>query len=342
MMKQITIAALTGGRNVPSARFRVRQYIDHLAGEGVEVTEFPAPWGMYPPFNVMARPAWCMASLFARLPTVLQSYRYDLTLLQREMLSTFVTLEPFTKRPRILDVDDAIWLHPRGQFAARLASKCEGVLCGNAFLADYFRQWNPNVTIIPTAVDTDRYIQGKSVDAPIIGWSGTSSGLKYVYEIEPALAAVLQKVPSAKLRIVCDAMPTFRTIPTSRAEFIRWSPANEVRAIQEMAVGIMPLDDSLWVRGKCSFKMLTYMACGIPVVVSPVGMNAEILTHGRVGFGVSTLDEWVDSLLQLAGNIGQRVEMGKIGRQTVLDNYSVNVIAPRLAQALIRVANANR
>ena len=145
-------AALTGGRNVPSARFRVRQYIDCLAGEGVEVTEFPAPWGMYPPSNVMARPAWCMASLFAQLPTVIQSYRYDLTLLQREMLSTFVTLEPFTKRPRILDVDDAIWLHPRGQFAARLASKCEGVLCGNAFLADYFRQWNPNVTIIPTAI----------------------------------------------------------------------------------------------------------------------------------------------------------------------------------------------
>lgn len=338
--KIIRVAAYTGGRNVPSARFRVRQYIDRLTNEGVGVTEFAALLGAYPPQNRAMRPFWAVATLATRLPGIVRSYRYDLTLLQREMLSTFRTLEPLTKRPRVLDVDDAIWLYRGGKFAAQIAQQCEGIICGNTFLAEIFSQWNSNVTIIPTAVDTDRYVQGQPVEAPIIGWSGTSGGFKYLYNIEPALVTVLQKIPGAKLRIVSDLMPSFREIPGNRIEFIRWSPENEVRAIQKMAVGIMPLDDSLWERSKCSFKMLTYMACGIPVLVSPVGMNAEVLSHGCIGFGAQSIDEWVSTLLLLLGDIKQRIAMGKNGRKIILDNYSVNVVASKLAGALVQLAKA--
>lgn len=334
----IRVAAFTGGRSVPSARFRVRQYVDRVAENGVDITEFVAPLGMYPPQNWMMRPVWGIATLAARLPGIIRGYRYDLTLLQREILSTFVTLELLTNRPRVLDVDDAIWLLRGGKFALRLAQQCDGIICGNTFLAEQFRRWNSNVTIIPTAVNTDRYVQGQPVKEPVIGWSGTSGGFRYLYSIEPALVTVLQKIPRTKLRIVSDSMPSFQKIPTNCIEFIRWSTENEVQAIQGMAVGIMPLDDSLWGRGKCSFKMLTYMACGIPVVVSPVGMNAEVLSHGDIGFGAQTIDDWVSALLFLLRDIEKRIEMGKNGRQTVLDKYSVNVVAPKLAETLLYIS----
>jgi glycosyltransferase involved in cell wall biosynthesis len=250
------------------------------------------------------------------------------------MLSTYMTLEPLTQSPRVLDVDDAIWLHRGGKFAEQLARRCAGVICGNAFLAEQFGRWNQNVSIIPTAVDTDRYTPAAPVNEPVIGWSGTSGGFKYLYGIESALLTVLQKIPTATLRIIADSMPSFRLIPSDRIEFIRWSADNEVQSLQGISIGIMPLEDSLWARGKCSFKMLTYMACGIPVVVSPIGMNAELLSYRECGLGPKTTEEWIDSLLELCDNIGERIRLGRNGRQAVLDKYSVNSVVPNLAQTL--------
>ena len=339
--RKLSVAALTGGMDVPSARFRVRQYIQQLDSYGVKVTEFPASLSAYPPQTHIVRPFWGIATLVSRIPSTLKSYSYDLTFLQREMFSTFKTLEPLTKRPRVLDVDDAIWMHRRGQFAAHLASQCEGIICGNSFLAEQFRQWNSHVTMIPTAVDTDAFVPGSPVEEPIIGWSGTSGGFKYLYGIESALSHVLRELPGSKLRIVSDSLPSFRQVPLNKVEFIRWSPENEVSAIQGMAVGIMPLADSQWERGKCSFKMLTYMACGIPVVVSPVGMNIEVLSHGRSGLAAKTIDDWVDALSSILQDRKQRIKMGANGRQTVLQKYSVNVLAPKLAETLLQLAEAS-
>ena len=336
----LSVAAFTGGRDVPGARFRVRQYIEKLADKGIEVTEFAAPLNVYPPKNRVIRPIWGISTLASRLPGIMQSYHYDVTLLQREMLSTFATLEFLTKRPRILDVDDAIWAYRGGQFVARLAQQCDGIICGNNFLAEQFSQWNSCITIIPTAVDTARYIPAQLIKEPIIGWSGMSGAFKYLYNIEPALVAVLEKIPASRLRIIADEMPLFQKIPASRVEFIRWSPANEVSAVQGMAVGIMPLEDSLWEKGKCSYKMLLYMACGIPVVVSPVGMNVDVLSNGYIGFGAQTIDDWVDTLLLLLGDIELRTEMGKNGRQTILGKYSVDAIVPKLAETLLQITKA--
>lgn len=334
----LKVAAFTGGINVPSARFRIRQYIQPLSSEGIDVTEFTAPLGMYPPHNLYLRPLWGVATLANRFPGIIRGYRYDLTFLQREMLSTFTTLESLTKQPRVLDVDDAIWLHRDGKFAEKLARSCQAIICGNSFLAEHFRQWNDNVIIIPTAVDTDKYIPSVSVEAPVIGWSGTSGGFKYLYAIEPALNIVLEKNPETKLRIVSNMKPLFKEIPDSRLEFIQWTPENEVAAIQGMTIGIMPLEDSLWERGKCSFKMLTYMACGVPVVVSPVGMNTEVLSYSNIGFGVKTIDEWIDALLILLANAEQRKKMGDSGRQVILNKYSVNIVTPLLSETFFQIA----
>jgi glycosyltransferase involved in cell wall biosynthesis len=121
-------------------------------------------------------------------------------------------------------------------------------------------------------------------------------------------------------------------------EFIRYDAAREVEHIQEMTIGIMPIEDSEWSRGKCSYKMLLYMACGIPVVVSPFGMNAEILAQGTVGLGARTGANWVEFFETQLENSALRELMGKEGRRVVLDHYSVDILAPRLAQTLTSVA----
>jgi glycosyltransferase involved in cell wall biosynthesis len=195
--------------------------------------------------------------------------------------------------------------------------------------------------VLPTAVDTDRYqplSEPASREEAVIGWCGTSSGLKYLAGIEPALAAVLARNPMARLRVICDRKPVLEQIDPARLEYIPWSPETEVAALQGMTVGLMPLDEHPWSLGKCSYKMLLYMACGVPSLVSPVGMNAEVLQRGRVGLGARTIQEWAGALEWLLQNREQAAEMGLHGRCVVLSDYSLQVLAPRLAAHLRSVA----
>ena len=333
----LKVAALTGGRNVPSARFRVRQLIPALRESGVHVHEFIPRVSKYPPAAKWLRPLWGGAALAARIPAVLATHWYDAVFLQRELVSTFLTLEPLTRHPRVLDVDDAIYLHRGGRFAERLARRCDLILCGNDYLGDVFSRWNKNVKVIPTAVDIRRYVPKKATGAEhldVIGWIGTSANFKYLYEIETALAAVLKACPDVILRIIADDKPAFRSIQERRIDFIPWSPENEVKGIQGMSIGIMPLSNSAWTRGKCSFKMLQYMACGVPVVVSPVGMNSQVLSLGAVGLGASNQNEWIDALVGLLGDEKQRINMGINGRSIVKERFSIHVVAPSLAGCL--------
>ena len=337
MGETLCVAAFTGGRWVPGPRFRVRQYIPRLERLGVEVSEFIARFESYPPAESFLRPLWAVATLAERLPAVARSYRFDLTLLQREMVSTFVTLEPLTKRPRVLDVDDAIWLHPRGDFFRRLVGRCTGVLCGNAYIADVVSQWNPQVRIVPTAVDTERFRPSPGArdhSRPVIGWSGLPSGFPYLLSIERPLAAVLQRNPEVRLRIVSRRYPPFEHVPRDKVEFVEWSENVEVETIQDMTIGLMPLDETPWCLGKCSYKMLLYMACGVPVVVSPFGMNAEVLAKGSVGLGPRTDDEWIDALEWLLEEPARACEMGRTGRNVVLTHYGLDVVTPTLASSI--------
>jgi glycosyltransferase involved in cell wall biosynthesis len=334
----LQVAAFTGGATVPSARFRVRQYIPSLLQQGIAIKEMDSRFGIYPPQNKWTRPFWAGATLAEQIPKVIKSHCYDVVLLQREMLSSFVTLEPLTKKPRVLDVDDAIFLYRNGGFARRLAQISDRIICGNAYLAEWFSVWNKDITIIPTAVDTERYVptikQEKYEAEIVIGWIGTSGNLKYVYAIEAALAKVLKVYPKATLRIVCDKMPEFSLIDVNRCEFIRWSETIEIESIQGIDIGIMPLEDSEWAKGKCSFKMLQYMACGIPVVVSPVGMNADVLSLANIGFGAASVDEWVGTLSALLDSANLRHKMGTAGRHVVTESFSITKVAPLIATCL--------
>jgi glycosyltransferase involved in cell wall biosynthesis len=332
----LKVAAYTGGRNVPSARFRVRQYIPALHRAGIEVREYSAMMRSYPPRHKALRPFWGAAAVIERAISASSSFRSDVTLLQREMVSTLLTAEPLTKQPRVLDVDDAIWLNRDGWVARHLARMCEGVICGNDFLAETFSQWNSNTWVLATAIDTSRYCRDATRIAPsvkTIGWSGGSSNFPYLHSVIPALRAVMEKRGDVIFRVVADRRPALEGIDERRVEFIPWSQENEVRTIQEMSIGVMPLEDTPWARGKCSFKLLTYMACGVPVVASPVGMNAQVLAAGG-GLAPNRWEDWADALDYLLTSETQAEKMAAKGRRAVLDSYSLSSLAPKLAAIL--------
>ena len=336
-MKQMAeIVGLTQGTDVPSTRFRWTQYFDDFEKGGLKVFELQSRFGAYPPVGNLRRSVWLGAAIADGLSRTIKSNRYSLRFLQRNLISTLCTWEPLMRKPYVLDVDDAIFLGPRGSNADRIARSASLVICGNAYLADHFSAIN-SIVVVPTAVDTQRYkpiLPSLKKQQQVIGWSGSSSGLKYLYSIESALILLFLKYPELIIKVICDKPPEFKKLPTNRVVFEKWTIAREILSLNEFSIGIMPLEDDLWCRGKCSFKMLTYMAIGIPVVVSPVGMNAEILAQAECGFGARNIDEWVDAISCLIADTTLAVSMGLKGRSLVESCYSKNIIGPNLTKIL--------
>lgn len=330
------IVGITQGLSQPSTRFRWAQYVDDFTKNGFEVAELESKFGAYAPVEKVKRPLWIAKSLAENILRTYKSNKYDIRFLQRNLTATLCTFESYLKKPLIFDVDDAIFLGARGRSADVIASYSSVVVCGNAFLADHFSNFAP-VEVLPTAIDTIKFSPVKKLvnnSSAVIGWSGSSSGFKYLYSIEDAIKRVMVAYPSVVLKIVSDRPPNFKNLPNDRVIFEIWTPQREVDAIREFTLGIMPLHDDLWARGKCSFKMLTYMAVGIPVVVSPVGMNLEILSRGNCGFAPSSLDDWFDAIASLLTHESNRVEMGVVGRHLVETIYSKAVIAPKLIELI--------
>ncbi|HEX5126440.1 MAG TPA: glycosyltransferase family 4 protein [Rhodocyclaceae bacterium] len=337
----LRVAAFTQGRDVPSARFRVHQYIPALQHLGIDMAEWPAEYGSYPPNGVLRRLAWLPRAFAERAQALMQAADADAALIQREMISTLATVEKRWKKPVVFDVDDAIWIHQRFSGVDRIARACGTVICGNTFLADHFSDF-ADVKIIPTAVDTLRYEPGKRSGFPLMCWSGSTSGLPYLEALEKPLREVFQVLPQAKLRVICNQPPRFENFPADKLEFVPWSRKIEVQSMQAAWVGLMPMPDTIWTRGKCSFKMLTYMSCGVPAVVSPWGMNREVLAQGEGAMGVPNDAQWAEILMYLLTSPERIAAMGEAGRATVLEHYSVDVLAVKLAEILREVANGGK
>jgi glycosyltransferase involved in cell wall biosynthesis len=331
----LRVAAFTGGTKAPSARFRVRQYIPALACCGVDVVEFAPRLGSYPPARRWRRPFWGLGSLCERLPQIAAGWAADITLLHREMVSTLYTLEGLTQSPRVLDVDDAIHLFRDGRAARRLAERCDLVIVGNAWLAEAWWRWNPRVELLPTAVDTERYRVFPLPERRVVGWIGSASNLRYLEKLAPALSQVALRFPEVSFAVCCERAPDLGGLPF---RFEPWSVEAEADFLRSLSIGLMPLDDGPWERGKCSFKMLQYLAAGRPCVVSPVGMNRDVLAQAQVGLAASTQAEWVSALSSLLRDRRGAEMLGSAGRRLVEMRYSLAVLAPRLAQILRGVA----
>lgn len=345
----IKVAALTSGKNVPSTRFRIRQHIDSLQKAGIDVCEYVpmidksarlpgitlarSPKYVWPIYTL-----WQAAKLLTRIPGIIGSWKAQITWLSREIMPGYPTLEPLLKRPYVLDVDDAIWLwQPFGRSTSKLIAKSASiVLAGNTYLANWFSSYARDVRIVPTAIDTDRFLPRKFLDSNrdrrfTVGWTGLSINFKYLYKIEMPLESFLENHKDSELLIIADKPPNFQRLPNERVRYIKWSPSIEAEAVRQMDVGIMPLPNNDWTKGKCSFKMLQYMASGVPVVVSPVGMNVEVLSLGRIGFAAKSNAEWYEALDFLYKDRDLAHKYGLTGRLIAEKHFSRSVVSANIA-----------
>ena len=349
--RMIRVAALTSGQNVPSTRFRIRQYIEPLHKAGIHVSEYipsavkfahllgltqvESPGHYIRPVGAL----WEILKLLTRGPGVIGSWKAQITWLEREIFPGCLTLEPLLKRPYVLDVDDAIWLRqPFGRSSvSKIAKNAEIVLAGNNYIADWFSSHARDVRIVPTAIDTDRFVprflsESRHNERFVVGWTGLSSNLKYLNEIETALERFFKTYNDSELLVIADQSPIFDRLRPEWVRYIKWSSGIEAEAVRQMDVGLMPLPDDEWTRGKCGFKMLQYMATGIPVVVSPVGMNAEILSMGTVGFAAENEDDWYEALDNLYKDRSLAHKYGATGRLIVEQHFSRTVVSGNIAR----------
>jgi glycosyltransferase involved in cell wall biosynthesis len=334
-MEGLRVAALTRGQHVPSARFRVRQYLPHLRALGVEVEEHAPRRPAHRLIGRGAPGAWAQA-MGTRLGAVAATRKADVTWLQRELVSTYATIEGWTKAPRVFDMDDAIYLKrdgAAGKAIEKIVARCEVAVAGNETLAEWLRPRARRVEIAPTAVDTERYTPAPqpAEGPPVLGWIGTRANLPNLAAIQEPLRRVLTRHPDTKLRVVAEAPPDLPRLPAAQVEFVPWGADAEVGLLRSFTVGLMPLEDTPWNRGKCAFKMLQYMAVGIPAAVAPVGFNRDVLERGEVGLAAADAPAWESALEALLADEPLRSRMGREGRRVVERDFSATQVAAKLA-----------
>ena len=318
---------LGSGLHNASWRFRIAQYLPHLRERGLAVVggELHCAWP-------------------DRLRLLRSAGGYDAVCIHRALLSPFELAWLRRAAPRYaFDFDDAIMF--RDSAAARMRSPrrerrvrrmlrgAAAVLAGNGYLAEWARPHCSRVTVLPTTVDLAAYPAAPPADGPpVIGWIGTHSTLPYLAARLPALTDLAARRPETRLRVVSDGAIVGADLPLAN---VPWSLAGEADELRRFHVGIMPLPDDVWTRGKCAVKILQYFAAGLPVVCSPVGAARDIVEHGRNGFFASSDAEWVTHLEALLADASLRQRMGAAGRALVEDRYSVQSGLPQLLDVLL-------
>jgi glycosyltransferase involved in cell wall biosynthesis len=332
----------------PSQRFRFEQYFFLLEQNGYtyRVQSFlnSQNWQLFYKSGKPIAKAWALVSGFLkRFFMLFTAPFFDFIFVHREAAPVGPpiiewVLAKCLRRRLIYDFDDAIWLtdqeaEPRLFQIIKCRSKVSSICrwayrvsCGNGYLCTYAKRFNNNVFYNPTTIDTQNLpdhtlLANKFSSAEIIiGWTGSHSTLKYLETIRDALGNLEKRFPTLKILVIANQKPT---LALRCLEFIQWRKETEVDDLLKMDIGIMPLPDDEWTKGKCGFKALQYMALGIPTVASPVGVNTTIITNGENGLLASSLEEWEKMLSQLVENKTLREKIGKAGKTTVVDHFSV-------------------
>lgn len=342
----------------PSTRYRLVQMRAPLAALGVELTlhaavsgrEYAAVrrggLGVLP---ALARSARAMAGVLGTLGG------YDAVLVQRGISLVLDRMHLGTLRragiPLLFDFDDAVflpqpggkrWLEllrgPRATTTA-LCRSAAVVMAGNDYLADFARSAvgpgaEARVRVVPSAVDTEALrppARAAEAGVPVLGWVGSDSTLPYLEALSPALRALAREVPHRLVVVAGTRLPALPGVPF---DFVPWSAEGEAGALAGLDVGLYPLDDTPWTRGKCGFKALQYLACGVPCVASPVGVLREIVRPGATGLHAVGTPEWVEACAKILRDADLRARLGAQGRALVEERYSVARVAPLIADAV--------
>jgi glycosyltransferase involved in cell wall biosynthesis len=345
-------------------RFRVSQYIPFLRDAGFDVTVSPFYSRdyfafVYRPGNYLRKAAGFASLTLRRLRELQTVPRYDLVWLYREAIPIG---PPIIERriarmgvPIVYDFDDAIFLPAVSEAnqavsflknpgrVAEILKLSRQVTVGNEFLASYARRFSTRVTVIPTAVDTNRFAPRADVDSSpdrklVVGWIGSPTTFQYLEGIKNELAAVAARHPFT-LKVSGAGRPVH--FPGVDVQVVPWSMADEVSLFNTCDIGVYPLTDDDWSRGKCGFKAIQCMACGVPVVAAAVGVNREIINHGVNSMLASTPRDWIDHLSVLLTNPELRRTMAIAGRQTIEARYSLQVTAPQLAAVLTAAVHSH-
>jgi glycosyltransferase involved in cell wall biosynthesis len=347
-------------------RFRIAQFIPYLRSVGVDVTLrslFDAEFFhlVYKPGHYVRKTLGFARLSLQHLDSLRDAARFDVILIYREMFpigpAVVERLLALRRRPPLVfDFDDAIFL-PSVSDANRFirALKAPGkvatiirhsdhVIAGNQYLAEYARRFSDAVTVIPTCVDTTRFVPSPDagsnngpVREPIVGWIGSPTTSPYLRGLTGVFRRVRWQHP---FRLRVSGAGERLDVPGVDTEQPSWALDGEVQLFNTCDIGVYPLVDDEWSKGKCGFKAIEFMACGVPVVAAAVGVNREIIQDGVNGFLASTEDEWVEKLGRLLTSRELRCRFGEAGRRTIEARYSLQVHAPTLAATLRDVARA--
>lgn len=327
----------------PSQRFRFEQYITALEQAGFQCTfsyllNQSDDKHFYTPGNYLQKGGILLKSIWKRLREIVGK-KHDIVFVQREafMLGTAFFEKQFSKRSKVVfDFDDSIWIQgvSEGNKSLSFLKKpdktkdiikaADRIFAGNRYLADYALQWNTHVTIIPTTIDTDLYCPAEkhTRNTVCIGWSGSFTTLAHFKLSLGALKRIKDKYKSkVEIKVIGDGSYVNEELSIKG---LPWRMDTELDDLRKIDIGIMPLEDDEWSNGKCGLKGLQYMSLGIATIMSPVGVNKEIIQEGENGLLATTEDEWVEKLSLLIEDNVLRAGIGAAGRRTVEKFYSVN------------------
>ncbi len=345
----------------PGQRFRIEQWEPLLAERGVEITYSPFETPelrkvIYSPGHTLKK-ITSVAQGFQRRHQELQAVgQYDLVYVFREAAllgPAWFERMVAARVPMLFDFDDAVFVPYRSpsngylsylKFPAKTRTICRlatHVMAGNPYLADYARQVNESVSIVPTTIDTTKYqLRDKSHDgsSPVIGWSGSYSTVQHFDTLRSVMPRLAQ-TRSFSLRVI--GTPHYE-LPGVDVTALPWKSETEVADLSRIDIGVMPLPDDQWSKGKCGLKALQYMALGIPTICSPVGVNREIIQDGENGFLAESEEEWIEKLTRLVDSPQLRQRLGEAGRITVEEKYSASVQAPRVHRIMQEAIAVNR
>jgi len=344
LSKKILFIAPYPHNEAPSQRFRFEQYLEYFKEKELDITFSPfldsKTWKtLYSEGNVAKKTIGVIRSFVKRFLLLFTLYKYDKIFIHREVAHIgppffeFVIAKVLRKK-YIYDYDDATWLPNYSETNAnfhRLKAYWKVKYCikwayhvtpGNEYLANYAKKHNDKITVIPTTIDTINHhnlVTNYDTEKLVIGWTGTHTTMHYLDFLVPIIAD-LEKKFEFDFLIISNEAPTYHL---KSLKFIKWNHATEIQDLAKISIGVMPLEQDIWSEGKCGFKGLQYMALGIPALMSPVGVNKQILENKVNGYLVKTPQEWRECLETLLINKQLRKQVGQAGKQTIINRYSV-------------------
>jgi glycosyltransferase involved in cell wall biosynthesis len=362
-MRLLAVVPSVYDRN-PSQRYRIEQWEPLLRASGVEITYRPFEDAelnaiLYQRGRLAGKLRLVGGALVRRFREVRGARDFDAVYVLREAA---LLGPPFFERmlarsgtPYVFDFDDAVferYVSPANgylsylKFPGKTRTICRlaaHVMAGNDYLADYARKVNPNVTVVPTTVDTEKYTveERPPNDVPVIGWTGSYSTAQHLLTLAGALRRLAER-ERFRLRVIGAPNMGLDALGGLEVESLPWRSETEVEDLRPFDVGVMPLPEDRWSRGKCGMKALQYMGLAIPTVCSPVGVNSEIIRDGENGLLARDEGEWVEKLGLLLRSPELRARLGRAGRATVEERYSARAQAPRVLRVFESVAADRR